>query len=167
MPAGKEQHVPLDSPHPAHNVIGSGTNLFRGLSSRTTIPEQLPVWALGVDFNSAAALVITVIPFQQVAIDLGNVSKASQLACSGRARQRTGEYFGEGKAAQPLCETAGIAFTTLGQRQIGESSMLARQAPGGFAMSGHVNNWQRNLHDALLVAKSLRHRVIPVALAMP
>src|SRR5215469_11475433 len=86
MPAGKEQHVPLDGPHSAHHVIGPDTNLFWGFSSRTTIPEQLPVRALGVNFNSAAALIITVIPFQQVAIYLGNVPKASQFACSGRAR---------------------------------------------------------------------------------
>src|SRR5262249_1362215 len=124
----------------------------RGFSSRTTIPEQLPVGAPDVNFNSAAALVITVIPFQQVAIDLGNVPEAGQFACSGRARQRTGEHFGEGVATQPLCETAGVVFTTLGQRQIGESRMLARQAPGGFAMSGRVNNRQRSAHDALLVA---------------
>src|SRR5262249_14348940 len=86
MSAGKEQRVPLDGPHSAHHVVGPDTNLFRGFSSRTTIPEQLPVGALGVNFNSAAALVITVIPFQQVTIDLGNVPKASQFACSGRAR---------------------------------------------------------------------------------
>ena len=86
MPAGKEQHVPRDGPHSAHNVIGPGTNLYRGFSSRTTIPEQLPVGALGVNINSAATLVITVIPFQQVAIYLGNVPKASQFACSGRPR---------------------------------------------------------------------------------
>ena len=86
MPAGKEQHIPRDGPHSAHHVVGPDTNLLRGFSSRTTIPEQLPVGALGVNFNSAAALVITVIPLQQVAIDLGNVPKASQFACSGRAR---------------------------------------------------------------------------------
>src|SRR6516165_3996922 len=68
MPAGKEQHVPLDGPHTAHHVVGPDTNVFRGFSSRTTIPEQLPVGALGVNINSAASLVITVIPLQQVAI---------------------------------------------------------------------------------------------------
>src|SRR5262245_63563606 len=85
MPAGKEQHVPLDGPHSAHHVVGPDTNLFRGFSPRAPISEQLPVGALGVNFNRASTLVITVIPFQQVAIYLGNVPKASQLACSGRA----------------------------------------------------------------------------------
>src|SRR5262245_31147024 len=86
MPAGKEQHVPLNGPRSVHHIVGSDTDLFRGFSSWTAIPEQLPVRALGVNFNSAAALVITVIPFQQVAIQLGHVPKASQFACSGRAR---------------------------------------------------------------------------------
>src|SRR5262249_37519295 len=86
MPAGKEQHVPRDGPHSAHHVVGPDTNLLRGFSSRTTIPEQLPVGALVVNFNGPAALVITVIPFQQVAIYLGNVPTASQFAGSGRAR---------------------------------------------------------------------------------
>src|SRR5262245_9156692 len=152
MPAGKEQHVPLDGPRSAYHAGGPDTNLFRGFPSRTTIAEQLPVRALGVDFTGAAALVISVIPFQQVAINLGNAPEASEFACPGRAHQRTGEYLGESQAAQPLLKTAGVALATLGQRQIGESSMLARQAPGSLAMSCQVNNGQRLAHDVVLLA---------------
>src|SRR5215469_4199246 len=107
MPAGKEQHVPLDGPHSAYHAVGPDTNLFRGFPSRTTIAEQLPVRALGVDFSGAAALVISVIPFQQVAINLGNAPEASEFACPGRAHQRTGVYLGERQAAQSLLKTAG------------------------------------------------------------
>ena len=39
MPAGKEQHVPLDGPHSAYHVVGPDTSLFRGFPSRTTIAE--------------------------------------------------------------------------------------------------------------------------------
>src|SRR6516165_7650786 len=116
MPAGKEQQVPLGGPHSAYHAVGPDTNLFRGFTSRTTIAEQLPVRALGVDFTGAAALIISVIPFQQVAINLGNAPEASEFACPGRAHQRTGEYLGESQAAQPLPKTAGVALATLGQR---------------------------------------------------
>src|SRR5262249_49949621 len=101
MPAGKEQYVPLEGPHSAYHPVGPDTNLFRGFPSRTTITEQLPVRALGVDVTGAAALVVSVIPFQQVAIDLGYAAEASEFACPGRAQQRTGEDPGERQAAQP------------------------------------------------------------------
>src|SRR5262249_48589676 len=127
-------------------------NLFWGFPSRTTIAEQLPVRAPGVDFTSAAALVISVIPFQQVAINLGNAPEAGECAGPGRAHQRTGEHLGESQSAQPLLKTQGVRRATLSQRQIGESSMLARQAPGSLAMSCQVNNWQRLAHDAILLA---------------
>ena len=72
MPAGKEQHVPLDGPHSAYHVVGADTSLFRGFPSRTTIAEQLPVGAIGVNFNGAATFVITIIPFHQIANNLGS-----------------------------------------------------------------------------------------------
>src|SRR5262249_60485952 len=139
-PAGKEQNIPPDGPHSAYHAVGPDTNLFRGFPSRTTIAEQLPVRALGVDFTGTAAFVISVIPFQQVAINLGNAAEAGEFACPGRAHQGTGEYPDESQAAQPLPKTAGVALATLGQRQIGESRMLARQAPGSLAMPCQVNN---------------------------
>src|SRR5262245_44407489 len=63
MPTGKEQHVPLDGPDSAYHTVSPDTNLFRGFPSRTTIAEQVPVRALGVDFTGTAALVLSVIPF--------------------------------------------------------------------------------------------------------
>jgi hypothetical protein len=114
MPAGKEQHVSLQGPYAAYHAVGPDTNLFRAFPSRTTIAKQLPVGALGVDFNGAAAFVISVIPFQQVAINLGNAAEASEFTCPGRAHQRTGEYPGESQAAQPFPKSAGVALATLG-----------------------------------------------------
>ena len=54
MPARKEQHVPLDGPHSAHHAVGPYTNLFGGFSSRTTVPEQLPVGACLLYTSDAA-----------------------------------------------------------------------------------------------------------------
>src|SRR5262245_49273898 len=116
MTAGKEQRVPLDGPHSAYHAVGPNTDLFRGFPSRTPIAEQLPVMSLDVDFNGAATLISTVIPCQQIAINLCNAPEASEFAGSCRAHQRTGEYLGERQVAQPLPKTAGVALATLGQR---------------------------------------------------
>src|SRR5262249_52966032 len=100
----------------AYHAVGPDTNLYRGFPFRTTIAEQLPVRTLGVDFTGAAALVISVIPFQQVAIKLRNAPEACEFACPARPHHRIGRCLGECQAAQPFLKTTGVALATLGQR---------------------------------------------------
>jgi len=56
-------------------------------------------------------------------------------AVPGRGvEQGTRKDLRKGESDQLFAETAGILFTTLGQRQIGKSRMLPREAPGSFAV---------------------------------
>ena len=79
-----------------------------------------------MNFRRATTLVFTVVPLEQIAIDLGRGSEAGQLAGAGSALQWAGEDLGKGEALQPLAEPSRVAFAAFGQREIGKSRVLAR-----------------------------------------
>src|SRR5271166_3636794 len=119
MPARKNQHVAFDRAHPAHDAIGPRAYLARRLSSGAAVTEELPFRALRMDLSRAAALVLAVIPFDQVGVDFGRGAKAGQLARPHRALQGTGDYLSKSQSAQPLAEGAGVAFAAFSQGQVG------------------------------------------------
>jgi len=53
MPARKNQNVAFDLAHAVNHTIGPRSNRAGRLPSGTTVAEQLPVRALGVDLRSA------------------------------------------------------------------------------------------------------------------
>src|SRR5262249_45162531 len=53
----------------------------------------------------------------------------------------------ERQAAQSFPELVGVALAALGQRQVGQSRMLACEAPGRLAVPGQANNLQLFTHD--------------------
>lgn len=71
MATGKKQNVSLNGPHAAQSAVCSLTHLTRCFTAGASIAEQLPVRTLSMYFFCAAALILAVIPFDQVAIDLG------------------------------------------------------------------------------------------------
>src|SRR6516162_9584841 len=75
MPARENQYLALDRAHPAHEAVGACADLIWRLSSRATVAEQLPVRALCVDLSRAAALILAVVPFDQVGLDFGHGAK--------------------------------------------------------------------------------------------
>ena len=98
MAARKKQHVALDRVHPAHDTISTRAHLTRRFPSRATVPEQLPVWALHVDFRRAAALIIAVVPFEQIAINFGYRPETRQFATSYSSLQWAGKYLSESQS---------------------------------------------------------------------
>src|SRR6516165_10630316 len=146
MPARKNQHVTFDRTHAAHNAVGPRADLARRLSSGAAVTEELPVRALHMDLSRAAALILAVVPLDQVGIDFGRGPKACQFAGPHRALQWAGEDPGNSQSAQPLTEGAGIAFAALGQRQVGPAGVLPREAPGGLPVPRQVYNRKRFAH---------------------
>src|SRR5262249_37580207 len=124
--------------------------------SGTTIAKQLPVRALLVDVSGKTALILAIVPFDQVPVDFSHGAKASQLAGPGRTLQGAGKHLGESHSTQPFLQPTGIALATFGERQIGQSRVLARERPRGFSVSGQVNDGKLVAHDLLfLVARSI------------
>src|SRR5713226_5459514 len=80
MAAGKNQHVTFDRAHAFHRAVCPRANLVRRFSSRAAITKQLPFGALLVDVSCETALIVAVVPFEQIPVDFRHSSKASQLA---------------------------------------------------------------------------------------
>src|SRR5213079_122975 len=139
MPARKNQHVAFDGPDATENTIGASANLFRRFSVGTTVAKQLPVGSLRVNLDGSKTFIIAVVPFDQIGIDLGCRAEARWFTRSNGALQRTGEHFGENQSSQALPQPLGVEFAATGQRQIGKPRMLARDAPGGFAMARQID----------------------------
>jgi hypothetical protein len=79
MSAGKEQNIPREGTDAFHYAIGPGRDLLRRFSAGTTIAEEFPSGAFREYVNGQTAFVLAVVPFDQIAIDLGGGSKASEL----------------------------------------------------------------------------------------
>src|SRR5262245_8383704 len=120
MPARKEQDVRLHRANAGHHAVGSGADLIRRLSSRAAVAEQLPFRTFFVNLLGALALVLAIVPFEEVAVGLCCGGEASQLAGPGCALQRAGENLGECQALQALAESTRVVLSALGQGQIGE-----------------------------------------------
>src|SRR4030095_14916531 len=110
------------------------------------VAEQEPAGTLGLNLGGAAPLILAVVPFDQITIHCGHRPEAGQLTGPGRALQGTGIHLGERQAAQPFPELAGVALAALGQRQVGQSRVLAREAPSRLAMPSQVNDRQLFTH---------------------
>src|ERR1700751_5791356 len=139
MSARKNQHVAFDGAHAMDNAIRPRADLFRKFSVRAAVTEQIPVGSFCTNLYGADTFVITVIPFDQIAIDFGYRAKACQFAGSHGALQWTRPHLRENQSGQPFSKTRGVALATLGQRQVGNPRVLARYAPGGLAVARQIN----------------------------
>src|SRR5215510_8096536 len=147
MPAGKQQHVPLHGTQATHDTIGPRRGLGWRFPSWAAVAEQFPVGALRPDLGGAASLILAVVPFDQLTIHFSHGPEAGQRAGPGGALQGTGIDLGERQAAQPCPELAGVALAALSQWQVGQSRVLAREAPGRLAVPGQINDRQLFTHD--------------------
>src|SRR5262245_7547393 len=149
MSAGEQQHVSTHSPQAAHGPVSPGDDLGRRFPSRAAVAEQLPVGALCPNIGRPPSLILAVVPFQQIGIDFGDGPKAGQFTCPAGALQGTGKDLGERQSLQALLKPGGVALAALGQRQIGQACMLAREAPRGLTVPGQVNDGNRFAHAFL------------------
>jgi hypothetical protein len=95
MAARKEQNISLDGTRASNDAVGPCTNLRWHFTSRATVAKQFPVWPLLEDVFRAAALILAVVPLDQVVIDFGHTREAGQFAGPGGALQRAGKYSGK------------------------------------------------------------------------
>src|SRR5262245_51010985 len=150
MPAREEQHVALLGAHPADHAVGARPDLRRRLAAGTAVAEELPVGALGVDLGRGPALVVAIVPLDEVAVELGRVREAGELAGARRALERARPYPGEAEPAQPLAEALRVALAALGERKVRAAGVLAGEAPSRLAVPGEVHDGERATHAGLL-----------------
>src|SRR5262249_53926386 len=90
MAARKHQHIRGRRSYAAQHAVGPRTDLLRRFTARTAVAEEVPLWIFAVNLGRATPLILTVVPFDECSIDLGNGSEASQVARPRSPLQRTG-----------------------------------------------------------------------------
>src|SRR5437667_133193 len=146
MSARKNQHIAFDGAHAIDNAIGTGSNLFGRFSVRAAVTEQLPVRSLRVNLRCAETFVITIVPLDQITIDLSYGAEACQLTSSRGALQRARQHFCENRPGQPFSQAYGVAFAPFGQRQVGNPRVLTGYAPGSLAVTRQINYGKNFAH---------------------
>jgi hypothetical protein len=110
----KEKNVRLNLPDPVHNTIGPRAHLPGGFAPRAAITKQLPVGSFSMNLHTAAALVLAIVPFEQVRLNLGNLPKTGQLTGAPGTQQRAGQDFRKRQTFQALTEAAGVSLASIG-----------------------------------------------------
>ena len=148
MAARKHQHVAADRAHPGDDAVGAGAGFVRRFAARAPVAEKLPAGPLAQDLGGADTLVFAVIPFDEVRLGLGfdlrPWTKPGERAGARGTLERACQHPDEAEPAQPLAEPPRLLLAGRGQRQVGEASVLARQAPFGLAMAGERDDRVRH-----------------------
>src|SRR5262245_47306132 len=121
MPAGKKQHISRHRAQAVHYAIGARGGLGWRFPSRSAVAEQFPAGALRPDLGSAASLIFTIVPFDQILVDFSHGSKTSQLTGAPGTLQRAGKHLGKSQYKQPILETTTIELATVWARHGSES----------------------------------------------
>jgi hypothetical protein len=95
------------------------------------------------------ALILAIIPLDQVAIDFRDCSKPGELASPSGALQGTRENFGESYAFQAVSQAASVALPCFRQRQVYHSRVLTCDRPGCLSVPGQVND-RKFLADSIV-----------------
>src|SRR5437867_10190212 len=93
---------------------------------------------LRMNLDRAETFVLAEVPFDQIPIHFGCGAEAGQFAGASGTLQGTRENLCKCHSGQSFPKPSGVAFATLSQRQIGQSGMLARQAPRGLAVAHEI-----------------------------
>jgi len=147
--AGEEKHVTWDRSHPLHDPVRARSDIGRALPFGAAVPEQIPVRPLGVDLHAPPTLVLSVVPFQEIGVELGHATVAGQLAGAGSSLERAGEDPGERPPPEPRSQAARLSLAVRSQREIGAARVLTGEAPGRLAVTGQMEDrkrgrrWQR------------------------
>src|SRR5260370_5226885 len=91
--AGKEQYISRNREHTLNYTVCPLADLRWRFASRRAVAEQLPVWTFCKNLGRTQPLILTVVPFHQVRIGFGHISKPSKFASSGSTLQRAGKYL--------------------------------------------------------------------------
>jgi len=153
--ARKKEHSRSRGSHPGQYAVSPRAHLVRRFTAWATVAEQLPLRPRSKDLVCAETLVLTVVPFDQIAIDFGNCPEPGQLTCPRRALQWARKNLSEIQSSQSFSERAGVLLAALRQWKIGKPRMLTRQAPRGLAVPGQVNNRKLVADGSVPVGRAL------------
>src|SRR5215470_10395726 len=134
MSMREQRDVTLDSTRPGDDPIGSRSDLLRRFTTRAPIPEDEPARRLSVDLLGRQALVLAVVPLDEVGLDDRTGRDAGQLTGFARPLQRADEHERKRSAAQGGPQEFREPAPVVGQRNVRRAGVPAVQAPLGLAV---------------------------------
>ena len=138
---GEQDGVAIGGEGALDGGVGAGTHLFDGFTVRNAVAKDVPAGAGGTDFRAGAALVIAIIPFDQVGFQLSLPAKAGQFTGAHGAPQRAGENEGEPATGEFFADRKGLCFAGRGEGDIGQSCMCAGDGPFRFPMANEPDHF--------------------------
>ncbi len=124
MPAGEQEYVALNLPDTCNNPICPNTYILRRFAVGAAVAKNYPAGLLCKDFIALLALVIAVVPFNEITFDFCHRPVAAKLARSRRALQRTREHSGKPDTLQLLTKPASLILTRHSQWDVSQAGML-------------------------------------------
>src|SRR5262249_43826476 len=139
MPTRKEQHITVMRAYPLNDAIGPRGDLAGRFSAGTAVAKQTPIRSCRMNLCAASALILTVVPFEQIRFNRGQLSNPRQFASAARPLQGARQNLFKSHPLEPLPEPASIPLAALRQRQIRPSGMLPGKAPGSLAVTREID----------------------------
>jgi hypothetical protein len=78
--ARENEHVASNTADGSHHAVGAATDVGRRFAPRAAVAEQQPSGVRSQNFSRALALVVAIVPFDQVVFDFGYVAEAGKRA---------------------------------------------------------------------------------------
>ena len=91
MTAGKNQNIAWQRANLLNNAVRPLANLPGDSPSGQPVAKEMPSGPFRVDLGKTASFVITAIPFDEIRLNPGDLSKTSQLTGSDHPLERAGE----------------------------------------------------------------------------
>ena len=104
---------------------------------------------LGADVGGGDPLVVAVVPLRQVIVGHGEIAESGQPAGLDRPVARAGQHQGQREARQRRAKALGLPAPLVGEGDLGVTGVLARDRPGGLAVT-HEHDPRSSHLDRLL-----------------
>src|SRR5271165_1448343 len=141
---GEHGHGPLDAEDLRDHAVRPRADVLRPLAPGAAVAPQVPAGPLGVDLCGREALVVAVIPLEQVGPQLGRLAEATQLACFPRTSQRAAQHELEVPSLEGGLQFAGRLAAGVREGDVGAARVAPLAAPHGLGVAHqHDSPWRR------------------------
>ena len=135
---GKREHAAAGSLTQADEPERAGIDLSGGLPTGTSVFEQLPAWLPFVNVRGCDPFVLAVIEFAEQWRHR-RIRETGDLGRAPGPLKGAGEHSIEGQSSEPRTEGAGVRFALGREGKIGDSCVLAGEAPLRLAVPSEVD----------------------------
>ncbi len=159
MPMGEQQHVSVGLDCTGDDLCPRARpTLGGGLAARDAVGPERPAGPFDADVDGAAALVVPVVPLEEVVGGLTSIAEPGEPAGLAGPRERARQDERKGAPSEPAARELGLRTTLLGEGDVGASGVSPEPRPLGLAVT-HENDLVLG-HDRSL--PRARGRLLPM-----